>query len=121
MNLPTLTKRPFYPALTGIRIIAAWLIFLHHYPSFLVNTPFEPFIKEFHVGIFFTLSGFLTYQLYFEKYRRGDFNFKSYILNRLTRLYPVYLLLLVITAVWQWETIKSFLLSITLTHSFFDD
>jgi len=111
----------FFPALAGIRIIAAWMIFLHHISGEIKLSWLSAIFKEFHVGIFFTISGFLTYILYFKKYEKGQFSFKKFIRKRLARLLPLYWFLLIIAAIWQWETLKSFILSFLLLQSYFED
>ncbi|WMN12147.1 acyltransferase [Marivirga salinae] len=111
----------FFPALAGIRIIAAWMIFLHHIAGEVKTVWLSSIFKEFHVGIFFTISGFLTYILYFKKYKDGQFSFKRFIQKRLARLLPIYWFLLIVAAVWQWESLKSFILSFLLLQSYFEE
>jgi peptidoglycan/LPS O-acetylase OafA/YrhL len=53
------------PALTGIRAIAAYLVFFHHYPIPQLVYGEMDFFREFHIGVtlFYVLSGFLiTYR-----------------------------------------------------------
>lgn len=111
----------FFPALAGIRIIAAWMIFLHHIAGEVKTVWLSSIFKEFHVGIFFTISGFLTYILYFKKYQEGQFSFKKFIQKRLARLLPIYWFLLLVAAIWQWESLKSFILSFLLVQSYFEE
>jgi len=88
-------KTTYFPELTGIRAVAAFLVFFHHY------NPFERFgsdgffrncVNEFHVGvsIFFVLSGLL---ISFRYHYNINASFRRYILNRFARIYPVYFLL----------------------------
>jgi hypothetical protein len=54
----------YFQALTGVRAIAAWLVFFHHYNPFSIErfgSVINQFVQEFHVGVsvFFVLSGFL--------------------------------------------------------------
>ena len=65
-------NKTFFPALTGYRAIAAWIIFIYHFFPF--NNPKIPdFIKnvigEFHIGVdmFFVLSGFLITYRYIDE------------------------------------------------------
>jgi peptidoglycan/LPS O-acetylase OafA/YrhL len=118
-----LENKIFFPALAGIRIIAAWIIFLHHISNEVKIGWLNSFFREFYVGvgIFFTISGFLTYILYFNKYEEGQFSFKKFLQNRLARLIPLYWIMLIIAAVWQWESLKSFTLSILLLQSYFEE
>jgi len=107
MELPQIKKGKssnFYNELTGIRAIAAYMVFLHHYNFFFSKERFGSFIHsfvgEFHVGvtIFFVLSGFLICYRYYD-----NFNLKSskwmveYIQNRIARIYPVYFLITTMT------------------------
>ena len=57
-----MTKNLTYiPALTGIRAVAAYVVFLHHLSFFNNGTLLWQFTNEGHIGvtIFFVLSGFL--------------------------------------------------------------
>ncbi|RFP64147.1 hypothetical protein D0N36_15690 [Hymenobacter lapidiphilus] len=61
-------------ALTGIRAIAAYMVFFHHFNIFKnsaspVGAFFEQLCEEWHIGvtIFFVLSGLLISLRYFEK------------------------------------------------------
>ena len=88
-----------YPALTGVRAIAAYMVFIHHNDIFKENIfgkLIHDFFTEFHVGvtIFFVLSGFLICNRYFED---ENFNFKNYFVKRLARIYPMYFILTTIT------------------------
>ncbi|MEO6499619.1 MAG: hypothetical protein ABIN95_11415, partial [Mucilaginibacter sp.] len=64
------TLQNYVPALTGVRAVAAYLVFIsHYYYIFGENFPqiVNRFLGEFHIGvtIFFVLSGFLiTYRYY---------------------------------------------------------
>ena len=117
-------------SLTGIRAIAAYLVYLCHliyyYPN-LANKKIGLFLSELYIGVtlFFVLSGFLiTYNYYDVK----PFNFKKYILRRFARIYPVFFILT--TAVFvqlfvnksnvSFYDIKVYLLNITFLKSFFE-
>lgn len=121
----------FFPALTGYRAIAAWMVFVYHFFPFknpLIPDFIKKIIGEFHMGVdmFFVLSGFLiTYRYYDE----NPINFKKYMINRFARIYPMYLLLTILVFVnfylveqyWNIEKTKEFLLSITMTKALFED
>ncbi|MFC0507716.1 acyltransferase family protein [Micromonospora costi] len=90
------------PALTGLRWFAALAVFLHH------SVPHEslpgPVVRIMGAGsngvtFFFLLSGFVIALNYFDAAARptlhGTWN---YLLGRLARVYPLYLLVLVV--VW---------------------
>lgn len=122
------TKR-FFPALTGYRAIAAWMIFVYHFMPFK-NPALPKLIKqvtwEFHIGVdmFFVLSGFLITYRYFNDY---PIHFKKYMVNRVARIYPMYFLLTIaVFAVWyfqnqSWNSVKTyeFITSITMSKALF--
>ena len=116
----------FFPALTGLRAIAAWMIFIYHffpfnnpskYPSILYH-----FIEEFHIGvdIFFVLSGFLITYRYFDQ---DPIDFKKYMMNRVARIYPMYFLITIaVFLVYfiqnnSWDSNKTLELFLSLTMS----
>ena len=91
-----------FPALTGIRALAAFMVFIHHYNPFNVasfGNYTHDFFNEFHIGvtIFFVLSGFLICNRYFDD---PNFNFKSYLTKRFARIYPMYFILTTLTFVF---------------------
>src|SRR6478735_4275673 len=57
------TSRAMLPALTGVRAIAMYLVFFHHFnpPESATGSFIRGLIKEGHLGVtmFFVLSGFL--------------------------------------------------------------
>jgi len=99
-----LTKRTdsnYVPALTGVRAMAAYLVFISHYCDvFDANFPHivQRFLGEFHIGvsIFFVLSGFLITFRYYNRFEglTKDW-FLQYLKNRVARIYPMYFLLTV--------------------------
>ncbi len=89
----------FFNELTGIRAIAAYMVFLHHYNFFFSEQRFGSFIHsfvgEFHVGvtIFFVLSGFLICYRYYDDIKLKNKKWiVNYIQNRVARIYPIYFL-----------------------------
>jgi peptidoglycan/LPS O-acetylase OafA/YrhL len=90
--------KPYYGALTGLRAIAAFMVYLHHYnPGLLLfnNVLLDDICKELHVGvtIFFTLSGFLIATRYADQAHLGGAYVKRYFINRFARVYPLFFLL----------------------------
>ena len=88
-------EKQFFPALTGYRAIAAWMIFVYHFMPFesgRYNAFVKKIIYEFHIGVtlFFVLSGFLITYRY---YHQNPINIKKYLINRFARIYPMYFLL----------------------------
>ncbi|WP_374949714.1 acyltransferase family protein [Mucilaginibacter sp.] len=127
----------YIPALTGVRALAAYLVFISHYAyTFDENFPHavQRFLNEFHIGvtIFFVLSGFLIAFRYFDSFKlTGDW-FGQYLKNRVARIYPMYFLLTAgafisfyftgdqkITNGYQ-HPIGLFLMHITFVRGFFD-
>ena len=93
-------KPTYFKALTGIRAIAASMVFFHHMNPFSGKPGFEllaDFTNEFHVGvtIFFVLSGFLIAYRYFEQ--ANELSLRKYFLNRFARIYPVYFVLVTLS------------------------
>jgi peptidoglycan/LPS O-acetylase OafA/YrhL len=89
----------YFPALTGIRAIAAYMVFIYHYSPFnekAFGKGVYSFFHQFHIGVnlFFVLSGFLIAHRYYDM---GKLDFKKYMINRVARIYPVYFLLTTIT------------------------
>lgn len=123
------TKKNF-PALTGYRAVAAWMIFVYHFMPFESSKyPFwmKNIIGQFHIGVdmFFVLSGFLITYRYFSK---NPFDFRQYMVNRFARIYPMYFLLTIaVFGVWflqngYWTQDKTTeaVLSFTMTKALFD-
>lgn len=121
----------YFSALTGLRAIAAFMVYFHHFNPLSKDRSsllFYNFISEFHVGVslFFVLSGFLI------TYRYYDFSkidYKSYFINRFARIYPMYFLLtsltVLLTAIFvsplSLKDFKIYLLNISFLRGFFND
>lgn len=127
----------YIPALTGVRALAAYLVFISHY-AYAFDEGFpqgvQRFLNEFHIGvtIFFVLSGFLIAFRYIDTFQlTGDW-FKQYLKNRVARIYPMYFLLTLGAFVSFYFThdqkvtngfgspIGLFLMNITFVRGFFD-
>ncbi|MFD2783972.1 acyltransferase family protein [Hymenobacter rubripertinctus] len=90
--------KSYYGALTGLRAIAAFMVYLHHYnPGMLLfnSILLEDICKELHVGvtIFFTLSGFLIATRYLDTANLRFTYVKKYLINRFARVYPLYFII----------------------------
>lgn len=118
-----------FPALTGIRILAAYMVYLHHFNPFksaIFGANVHYFFDGFHVGVtlFFVLSGFLITHRYYDSV---DFDFKSYLQKRFSRIYPLYFILTSFTYIVGYYFFKSYggvgsyFLNITFLRGFFDD
>ncbi len=125
------TATTYFPALTGVRAVAAFMVYFHHNnPISIVvfGAGLHNFFSEMHIGvtIFFVLSGFLiTYRYYNLKH----IPIKKYIINRLSRIYPMYFLLTSLTFVFSvminpvniLASIKLYVLNCTFLKGFFDN
>lgn len=101
---PAPAAKPYFPALTGLRAVAAWLIFLYHTNPFARTSVAGRIISEFHVGVtlFFVLSGLLICVRYGNQVELSRHWLGQYIRHRFARIYPLYLLLtLGVFAVYQ--------------------
>lgn len=123
-------------ALTGVRAIAAYMVFLHHFNvlrNFSYMQWLSQIVDEFHIGvtIFFVLSGFLIYYRYYGQVKNKKFSWGIYIKNRVARIYPMYFILTTITfvaIVWYHqypmfstkETVVLYGLNLTFLRGFFD-
>ena len=89
----------YIPALTGVRAIAAFLVFFHHFNQQDFPFPLRRTLNEFHMGVtmFFLLSGFLICMRYYDSCELSENWFRKYIKNRIARIYPMYLLLTLVT------------------------
>lgn len=122
-----------FPALTGIRAVAVYLVYLHHTNPFSAQR-FGDFlhgvVREFHVGVslFFVLSGFLITHRYYNNTALSLKVWMPYIKNRVARVYPMYWLMTTATFITflvqhragasPWFT---YLMNITFLRGFFDD
>jgi peptidoglycan/LPS O-acetylase OafA/YrhL len=120
-----------FPALTGVRALAAIMVYVHHYNPFSVaifGQYCHDFFSEFHIGvtIFFVLSGFLICNRYYEE---KNFSFKSYFIKRFARIYPMYFLLTTFTflffAIFHSQSnlihLKNYFFNISFLKGFSDD
>jgi peptidoglycan/LPS O-acetylase OafA/YrhL len=120
-------KPSYFPALTGLRAVAAGLVLVHHF------NPLTPerfgwrlhnLAAETHIGVtvFFVLSGFLIGYRYLA--RPGAL--RAYFANRFARIYPLYFLLTTLTfALLHYHERQSFsvgeyLLNITFLRGLFE-
>jgi peptidoglycan/LPS O-acetylase OafA/YrhL len=115
------SNQKYFPALTGIRALAAYLVFVHH------GNPFDPgartairgldrtslvvylhhFVEQWHIGvtIFFVLSGFLITWRYEARIEPSWQWARKYFQNRFARVYPVYFLLTIVVIICWWANL----------------
>lgn len=86
---------PYYPALTGLRAVAAYLVFAHHFRP--ADSPgwYERLSGQLFVGVslFFVLSGFVIATRYQGGVHLTRPWWGRYLWRRVARIYPVYFLL----------------------------
>lgn len=86
----------YLPGLDGIRALAAFLVILTHWPNLMLSIKFG----WIGVNIFFVLSGFLiTRILIHQKPLPVKPYFYGFFYKRILRIFPVYYLVFLITAV----------------------
>jgi peptidoglycan/LPS O-acetylase OafA/YrhL len=110
-------KENYYRALTGIRAVAAYIIFWHHLNPLGTRSAGHPvlgwanhFVQQWHVGvpIFFVLSGFLVAHRYAPGVVLSWPWAKAYLQNRFARIYPLYLLITVVTLAVQFSGLSGY-------------
>lgn len=122
----------YLPALTGVRAIAAFLVFIHHFNPFQkgegVSGFFYKVANEFHIGVslFFVLSGFLIALRYYGTQQWSVAWWQQYLRNRVARIYPMYFLITTLTFATLWyqggsSILPMWLINITFLRGFFDD
>ncbi|WP_071837750.1 acyltransferase family protein [Hymenobacter norwichensis] len=102
--VPSTTQ--YFPALTGIRAVAAFIVLLFHlnpltyaYQPYVLIRWLNYFIEQLHVGvpIFFVLSGFLLANRYITSTELTASWLKLYLWKRFIRIYPIYFILTIAT------------------------
>ena len=108
------------PALTGIRAIAAGIVFLGHMiESHRHEIPDALEYGWTGVSMFFALSGYLFTWRYADALIDGSFRWGRYIKRRLVRIYPLTTIIILVSVLsqfgrYQWTDIA---LHVTLLHS----
>jgi peptidoglycan/LPS O-acetylase OafA/YrhL len=85
-----------YAFLDGIRGMAAIFVLTRHTNNYWHFSLYRSYLA---VDLFFILSGFVIAYAYDEKIKTGAITFQRFVLIRLIRLYPVFLLSLLISAI----------------------
>ncbi len=120
------TEARYFNALTGVRAVAAYMVFINHYQPFVrFGEDIAAFFSEMYAGVtvFFVLSGFLITYKYFDVV---DFSFHQYMVNRIARIYPMYFLLTLFTFIVfnvkgsGESNFTTFILNVTFLRGFFD-
>jgi peptidoglycan/LPS O-acetylase OafA/YrhL len=108
---PPAATTAYYPALTGLRAVAAFAVFAFHHRHLqglgtsALAAALRALLSELHIGvsIFFTLSGFLITKRYAGQ-RFGGAEWRRYLLHRAARIWPVYLVLVLATFAASYPT-----------------
>lgn len=124
-----LKRERYVPALTGLRAVAAYLVFLHHYNPAPPDTFANWLFTQGYIGVsvFFVLSGFLMYHRYADDYfAHTSWSWRTYLQNRFARIFPLYALILigtvgVDTALGKPVSWPLSGLNVTLLNGFFDE
>jgi len=102
MKLAENRTRKVIPALTGIRFFAAAYVFMMHYGATAIDKagaprPVATFLHNgvFGVSVFFILSGFILAHAHPARFASQG-QYSEYFVARFARIYPVYLLALVV-------------------------
>jgi peptidoglycan/LPS O-acetylase OafA/YrhL len=89
-------RLPYYPALTGLRAVAAYLVFFHHFRPLALTEGWPKLVLgQLYVGVslFFVLSGFVLATRYQQRVQLSGPWWRTYFWQRAARIYPSYLLL----------------------------
>ncbi|MBC8097080.1 MAG: acyltransferase [Akkermansiaceae bacterium] len=116
-------QKSYIPQLTGVRAMAAFMVYLHNIPMTGVAVPawLQSLFTELHIGvtIFFVLSGFLIYWNYYDVAKLTRAWWSRYTNNRVARLYPLYFIVTCITLVVQVDIDSvSWFLNLTFVKGF---
>lgn len=113
-----------FDALTGIRAVAASLVFIYHnrkYWRAQLHPEVLRLINEFHIGVslFFVLSGFLIAYTYSTKPSESPTNYFKYIILRCARILPLYWIILIALSLDpKFAQLKQPALTASLLHGF---
>lgn len=127
------TAHNYIPALTGVRFLAAFFVFLFHYRPFRGSG--NPVLEAFShmsyqmftgVGLFFVLSGFLICYTYYSSAKLENGFLKNYFVRRIARIFPVFFLLTTAYFIYwafqgrnSWNDLGIYFMNITLLKGFF--
>ncbi len=113
----------YFKPLTGLRFIAALMVFVSH----LLPRIYSPFVNnilvEFQIGvpIFFVLSGFLIAYRYYDPVAGIKDGLSNYFVNRFIRIVPIYLVITIVNCFWYHLNWRTAFLNLTLLHGYFSD
>jgi peptidoglycan/LPS O-acetylase OafA/YrhL len=96
-----------------IRLISAQLVIIGHTIQGLeilpfLQPPFAPYMQNVAVAVFFVLSGFLISYTVFSRHDRPDYDFRTYFIDRFSRIYCGYLPAIVFIIIVDSINIRAF-------------
>jgi peptidoglycan/LPS O-acetylase OafA/YrhL len=116
-------EKQYFPALTGIRAVAAMMVYFHHAnPIPAEFHRVKSYFSEFYVGVsfFFVLSGLLIGL----RYSGAKIDWKKYFVYRAARIYPMWFILTLLTFFFGYsfggEWLKLLLLNLSFLKGFSD-
>lgn len=117
-------NKDYLPALTGLRAVSAFMVYFHHFNPIKNrdnNSLLYDFFSEMHIGVtfFFFLSGFLIAYRYYDR----SFQFKTYFINRFSRIYPLYFILTTVNFIlagFNFKNLVLYFLNISFLKGFFE-
>jgi peptidoglycan/LPS O-acetylase OafA/YrhL len=92
-------KKEHLPALSGLRAFSAMNIVFYHFCNPQWFGPLSPIVENGYtsVSFFLLLSGFVLAYNYSDRAQKGQLKLKSFWIARISRLYPIYLVALVVS------------------------
>jgi peptidoglycan/LPS O-acetylase OafA/YrhL len=118
------TANANFRSLTGLRMLAASMVFLYHNRKYWRSDLHPEVLRLFnegHMGVslFFVLSGFLIAYAYADKPLRTTRDYLRYLALRAARILPLYWLILTVRYVdWGFPSAGSTWATYTLAHAF---
>ncbi|WP_146904281.1 acyltransferase family protein [Adhaeribacter aerolatus] len=117
-------KTGYFPALNGLRVFLASMVFVYHYSglgNYDLTLSQILVVLRYRMTFFFVLSGFVIAYSLLSKLPLSGKQYLNFILSRLIRLLPLYLFLIVVpyihVGIPAWPV---FITNITLTKGFFE-
>ena len=113
-----------FDALTGIRAVAATLVFVYHnrkYWRAQLHPEVLRLVNELHIGVslFFVLSGFLIAYTYSTKPTENAKSYAKYLALRCARIFPLYWLIIIALSLDpKFAQLKHPALTASLLHGF---
>jgi len=115
-------KKDHLPALSGLRAFSAMNIVFFHFFNPQWFGPFAPIVDSGYtsVSFFLLLSGFVLAYNYSDRAQKGQLKTKNFWIARVSRLYPIYLVALLVSAgmlmaEWRARSHAEFALGVVLT------